>query len=173
MKIGIITIHHSCNYGACLQSFALYKYLELLGYTVEIIDLHRPFHDDYVVSKRFHAYLYREETFKQFLKRKIKTLFAIVKNGGSKVSVNTKTAVICLMPLLCGNLMISMRRLNYLAHLEALMNYTIILLNMIYILREVIKYGILHKIIASNHISYLLSDRGNESLMLPVSALKT
>ena len=93
MKIGIITIHHSCNYGACLQSFALYKYLELLGYTVEIIDLHRPFHDDYVVSKRFHAYLYREETFKQFLKRKIKTLFAIVKNGGSKVSVNTKTAV--------------------------------------------------------------------------------
>ena len=70
MKIGIITIHHSCNYGACLQSFALYKYLELLGYTVEIIDLHRPFHDDYVVSKRFHAYLYREETFKQFLKRK-------------------------------------------------------------------------------------------------------
>ena len=92
MKIGIITIHHSCNYGACLQSFALYKYLELLGYTVEIIDL---------------------------------------------------------------------------------MNYTIILLNMIYILREVIKYGILHKIIASNHISYLLSDKGNESLMLPVSALKT
>ena len=43
MKIGIIKIHHSCNYGACLQSFALYKYLELLGYTVEIIDLHRPF----------------------------------------------------------------------------------------------------------------------------------
>lgn len=175
MKIGIITIHHSCNYGACLQSFALYKYLELLGYTVEIIDLHRPFHDDYVVSKRFHAYLYREETFKQFLKRKIKTLFAIVKNGGSKVSVNTKTAVDLFNASALRKFddFNAQRRLNYLAHLEALMNYTIILLNMIYILREVIKYGILHKIIVSNHISYLLSDRGNESLMLPVSALKT
>lgn len=28
MKIGIITIHNSPNYGACLQSFALYKFLE-------------------------------------------------------------------------------------------------------------------------------------------------
>lgn len=173
MKIGIITIHHSCNYGACLQSFALYKYLELLGYTVEIIDLHRPFHDDYVVSKRFHAYLYREETFKQFLKRKIKTLFAIVKNGGSKVSVNTKTAV----DLFNASALRKFDDFNAQIKLscpfrsiDELYNNP---LNMIYILREVIKYGILHKIIASNHISYLLSDRGNESLMLPVSALKT
>lgn len=173
MKIGIITIHHSCNYGACLQSFALYKYLELLGYTVEIIDLHRPFHDDYVVSKRFHAYLYREETFKQFLKRKIKTLFAIVKNGGSKVSVNTKTAVDLFNASALRKFDDFNAQIKLSCPLEALMNYTIILLNMIYILREVIKYGILHKIIASNHISYLLSDRGNESLMLPVSALKT
>lgn len=170
MKIGIITIHHSCNYGACLQSFALYKYLELLGYTVEIIDLHRPFHDDYVVSKRFHAYLYREETFKQFLKRKIKTLFAIVKNGGSKVSVNTKTAV----DLFNASALRKFDDFNAQIKLSCpFRSITIILLNMIYILREVIKYGILHKIIASNHISYLLSDRGNESLMLPVSALKT
>lgn len=51
MKIGIITIHNSPNYGACLQSFALYKFLEQQGYSTEIIDLHRPYHDDYVVSK--------------------------------------------------------------------------------------------------------------------------
>lgn len=174
MKIGIITIHHSCNYGACLQSFALYKYLELLGYTVEIIDLHRPFHDDYVVSKRFHAYLYREETFKQFLKRKIKTLFAIVKNGGSKVSVNTKTAV----DLFNASALRKFDDFNAQIKLSCPFRSIDELYNNppqydIYILREVIKYGILHKIIVSNHISYLLSDRGNESLMLPVSALKT
>ena len=41
-KIGIITIHNSPNYGASLQSYALYKYIELSGNEVEIIDLHRP-----------------------------------------------------------------------------------------------------------------------------------
>ena len=56
MKIGIITIHNSPNYGACLQSFALYKFLEQQGYSTEIIDLHRPYHDDYVVSKKYKPY---------------------------------------------------------------------------------------------------------------------
>ena len=53
MKIGIITIHNSPNYGACLQSFALWKYIANLGYETEIIDLHRPHQADYVASKRF------------------------------------------------------------------------------------------------------------------------
>lgn len=56
MRIGIITIHNSPNYGACLQSFALYKYLEQLGHDVEIIDLHRPVaYEDYVPSKKYIA----------------------------------------------------------------------------------------------------------------------
>lgn len=53
MKIGIITIHVSPNYGATLQAFALYKFLELQGFDCELIDLHRSEFDDYVPSKRF------------------------------------------------------------------------------------------------------------------------
>ena len=53
-KIGIITIHNSPNYGASLQSYALYKYIELSGNEVEIIDLHRPIaNKDYIPSKRY------------------------------------------------------------------------------------------------------------------------
>ena len=42
LKVGIITIQRSSNYGACLQCYALYKYIESLGCDCEIIDLHRP-----------------------------------------------------------------------------------------------------------------------------------
>ena len=41
MKIGIITFHHTTNYGATLQAYALSRALELWGNTVEIID-YRP-----------------------------------------------------------------------------------------------------------------------------------
>lgn len=140
---------------------------------MEIIDLHRPFHDDYVVSKRFHAYLYREETFKQFLKRKIKTLFAIVKNGGSKVSVNTKTAV----DLFNASALRKFDDFNAQIKLSCPFRSIDELYNNppqydIYITGSDQVWNPT-QIIASNHISYLLSDRGNESLMLPVSALKT
>ena len=53
MKIGIITIHNSPNYVASLQSFALWKYLEMQGNDVEIIDLYRPHQKEYVPSKRY------------------------------------------------------------------------------------------------------------------------
>lgn len=56
MKIGIITIHNSTNYGACLQSWALYKFLIDYGYDCEIIDLHRPVHKDYKYSKKYVDY---------------------------------------------------------------------------------------------------------------------
>lgn len=56
MKIGIITIHNSPNYGASLQAFALYKYIELQGHDCELIDLHRPHQADFVPSKRFTKY---------------------------------------------------------------------------------------------------------------------
>lgn len=56
MKIGIITIHNSPNYGANLQAFALYEYIRSQGNDVELIDLHRPHYDDYVPSKRYISY---------------------------------------------------------------------------------------------------------------------
>lgn len=54
MKIGIITIHNSPNYGACLQAYALWKYISLHGQDCEIINLYRPHQVEYVKSKRFH-----------------------------------------------------------------------------------------------------------------------
>lgn len=53
MKVGIITVQKSINYGACLQSYALWRYISSLGFDCEIIDLHRPLHDDFIPSKRF------------------------------------------------------------------------------------------------------------------------
>lgn len=54
MKIGILTIHDSPNYGACLQCYALWKYLSDQGYDCEIIDLHRPgAHPDYIPSRKY------------------------------------------------------------------------------------------------------------------------
>jgi len=53
-SIGIITIHNpQNNYGGALQSFALYEYLRRAGYNVEVIDLLRPNHYDYIKSARF------------------------------------------------------------------------------------------------------------------------
>ena len=53
LKVGIITIHKSTvNYGACLQCYALWKYISSLGYDCEVIDLLRPFaHKNYIPSK--------------------------------------------------------------------------------------------------------------------------
>ncbi|MBW4614361.1 MAG: polysaccharide pyruvyl transferase family protein [Desmonostoc vinosum HA7617-LM4] len=41
MKVGILTFHHTTNYGATLQAYALMKTIERQGYEVEIID-YRP-----------------------------------------------------------------------------------------------------------------------------------
>lgn len=65
-KIGIITIHKSPNYGASLQAFALWKYINDLGMDAEIIDLYRPFFKGYIPSNRFKPISkYRGENFKQ------------------------------------------------------------------------------------------------------------
>ncbi len=42
MKIGILTLHRAHNYGAVLQTYALFKTLKKLGYEVEVIDFIRP-----------------------------------------------------------------------------------------------------------------------------------
>lgn len=60
MRIGIITIHNSPNYGACLQSFALYKYIVNQGAYCELIDLKRPIHAGYMDSPDFKPYYIHE-----------------------------------------------------------------------------------------------------------------
>lgn len=37
-KIGLITIHDTLNYGSLVQAFSLYKAIETLGMSVELID---------------------------------------------------------------------------------------------------------------------------------------
>lgn len=37
-NIGIITFHRTTNFGSCLQAYALYKKIQLLGYACEVID---------------------------------------------------------------------------------------------------------------------------------------
>lgn len=41
-KIGIITIHHNCNYGAVLQAYALQEKLNNLGYNAELLNYITP-----------------------------------------------------------------------------------------------------------------------------------
>ena len=78
MKIGIITIHNSPNYGACLQSYALYKYLKQQGHDVEIIDLHRPVaYRDYVPSKKYVAYRRKKQSKNNRVKSLVRSLFGI------------------------------------------------------------------------------------------------
>ena len=53
LKIGILTYHYSVNYGAVLQAYGLYQFLQDLGYDVEFID-YRPYQ---VINSNF-KYLY-------------------------------------------------------------------------------------------------------------------
>lgn len=70
MKIGIITIHNSPNYGASLQAYALWKYINDLGHDVEIIDLYRPYQKEYVASSKF--YKMRDSASKKLFSSKVK-----------------------------------------------------------------------------------------------------
>ncbi len=41
VRIGIVTFYHVANYGAMLQAYALWRYLERRGHTVEFLDIMR------------------------------------------------------------------------------------------------------------------------------------
>ena len=56
ITIGIITIQNIKNYGACLQSFALWHAIQSLGYKCEIINLLTPAHKGFQKSKNFNTY---------------------------------------------------------------------------------------------------------------------
>ena len=84
MKIGIITIHKSPNYGACLQAYALWKYMEQQGNDCEIIDLYRPYQEDYVSSKRFKR-MRQNTSFASRYKQAVKRMLGIKKEKGGKL----------------------------------------------------------------------------------------
>lgn len=84
MKIGIITIHKSPNYGACLQAYALWKYLEQKGNDCEIIDLYRPYQDEYVPSKRFKP-MRQNTSFVSRCKQAIKKMLGLNKGKAGKL----------------------------------------------------------------------------------------
>lgn len=57
MKIGLVTIHKSCDsFGAALQAYATYHILTKMGHDVEIIDAAYPKFLTYIPSKRFPTY---------------------------------------------------------------------------------------------------------------------
>lgn len=84
MKIGIITIHKSPNYGACLQAYALWKYIEQQGHDCEIIDLYRPYQDEYVPSKRFKP-MRQNTSFVSRCKLAIKKMLGLNKGKAGKL----------------------------------------------------------------------------------------
>lgn len=55
-KVGIITIHNSPNYGASLQSYALFEYIRMQGNDCEIIDVHRPVNKDYAYERKYKSF---------------------------------------------------------------------------------------------------------------------
>lgn len=73
-KVGIITIHNSSNYGACLQSFALYKYIAQQDAYCEIIDVRRPIHKDYVYERNYTSYRNNPFTLRKRMKQALRKL---------------------------------------------------------------------------------------------------
>lgn len=74
-KVGIITIQKPPeNYGASLQAYALWKYIDNLGFDCEIIDLLRPWHPQYKISSR-------DPLFKKSIKQKLIRLLFLKRSG--------------------------------------------------------------------------------------------
>ena len=87
MKVGVITFHWATNYGAVLQSYALVKHLNNLGYEAEDINyvprrikLRLRFFDLYL--RRFNN-IRRESKFKSFRKKFLKVSKKTYKNNNS------------------------------------------------------------------------------------------
>lgn len=55
-KVFIITVQKAPNFGAYLQAYALFQYLQSNGFCCKIIDLLRPVHKDFKKTKGFDAY---------------------------------------------------------------------------------------------------------------------
>ena len=128
--VGIITIQNIKNYGACLQSFALWYYINSLEYNCEIINLLTPAHKGYKKSKNFHTY----EKKIGFIKRCYRNLRALAnKIKENYICFSEKNLLNDLTVKSSSLLFIRMRML-----------YIRILPNTTFILQEVIKFGIQH-----------------------------
>lgn len=106
-RVGIITIHNSPNYGACLQSFALYKYIKLQGVDCEIIDLHRPHYQDFVPSRKFIPYRTDDRNIKGRIKRLAKSFLRFNKktvyySSSAKIKFDKFNSQIKLSCAYCG-----------------------------------------------------------------------
>lgn len=65
MRIGLITYHHSNNYGAILQSYATYRALNELGHDVEFINIQQQERK----KLRHLAFIFKTLSFKKFRKK--------------------------------------------------------------------------------------------------------
>lgn len=87
MKIAVMTFVHAYNYGAELQSYALRKKLELLGYDAVLLDIYRPsdkeYHKTQEDASRF-AGLYQFSNLPD-VKSRIKIALSMVIEGIAKV----------------------------------------------------------------------------------------
>lgn len=81
-RIGIATIHKSSNFGGSLQAYALYKYLEGQGHSVEIIDILRPVHERFIYDRRYKPYRDSRYSFKNRLREVIKKILGYKDNRG-------------------------------------------------------------------------------------------
>lgn len=82
MKIGVITIQRSeVNFGACLQSYALWKFISNLGHDCEVIDLLRPCHSDYIPSPSFGEIITSSSHFLDIIKKIYLRLIKQTKNS--------------------------------------------------------------------------------------------
>lgn len=81
-RIGIATIHKSSNFGGSLQAYALYKYLESQGHSVEIIDLLRPVHDRFIYDSRYKPYRSTRYSLKNRLRETVKKMLGHKESKG-------------------------------------------------------------------------------------------
>lgn len=63
MKVGIITFHTALNYGAVLQTYALFRTLMKLGVEVEVIDYRAPFNEKRFAPKPISYFFNPREIF--------------------------------------------------------------------------------------------------------------
>lgn len=81
-RIGIATIHKSSNFGGSLQAYALYKYLEGQGHSVEIIDLLRPVHERFIYDSNYRPYRSDRLSFKKRARCFVKKLLGYKDDRG-------------------------------------------------------------------------------------------
>lgn len=95
-RVLIITVQKAPNFGACLQAYALWKYISDLGHDCRIIDLLRPYHEDFVYTKGFDPFCRKERTwFLNFRIDYIRPLRSRIRHflNGSKANVQRVSCI--------------------------------------------------------------------------------